>query len=535
MLTECPLPSVLTAALSALLGVLTLLHLRRLWLQTRRITLQHYAPGPPPKSWLAGNHADVPEHKAWYAYTEWGKKYGMYRLLSLVFDADLAIGDVIHIRIYGRHYLILNSVVAATDLLEKRARIYSDRPPSLMLDIKGWLFATGFKPYGDSWRRHRRLLQQAFKLDSLVAYRPIQTRKVNDMLYGILTAPKEFTSFYKSVSAAIVMSVMYDYDLAPQNDRYVSHAEKAMAALSDPAFSSLVDIIPGFRYLPAWFPGASFRQEAAKIRAETDAMLEIAEQFVKKKMAEGHDLPCLMTDLMKYCKSQEDYDILKEAAATGYVAGADTTSSALGTFFYAMAAHPHVQKKAQEEIDLVVGSHRLPHWDDRPFMPYVEAVFREVIRWRAITPFGISHCTTDDDVYRGYYIPKGTIVVPNIWGMTRDEQTYKNPEVFEPERFLTEDGQLNNDNVGYTFGFGRRICVGRHLASSTFWYAMANVLATLDIAKKKDAMGNDLPLEVEYSFALVSHPLPFDCSVKPRSQHVAQTILDNQRAAAEML
>lgn len=72
-----------------------------------------------------------------------------------------------------------------------------------------------------------------------------------------------------------------------------------------------------------------------------------------------------------------------------------------------MTIHPDVQRKAQQELDTVIGSNRLPTYDDWESMPYIEAVLREVLRWRPVTPLGVAHATTDDDVFKGYLIPKG--------------------------------------------------------------------------------------------------------------------------------
>ena len=83
------------------------------------------------------------------------------------------------------------------------------------------------------------------------------------------------------------------------------------------------------------------------------------------------------------------------------------TSSAIKTFFYSLALHPEIQKKAQEEIDRVVGNQRLPDFHDRESMPYTEAIYREVMRIRPVFPSGVPHASTEDDVYNGYFIPKG--------------------------------------------------------------------------------------------------------------------------------
>ena len=72
-----------------------------------------------------------------------------------------------------------------------------------------------------------------------------------------------------------------------------------------------------------------------------------------------------------------------------------------------MATHPEVQKKAQTEIDLVIGSDRLPEFEDRPSLPYLEAIYREVMRWNQSLPLAAPHALTEDDYYKGYFIPKG--------------------------------------------------------------------------------------------------------------------------------
>lgn len=72
-----------------------------------------------------------------------------------------------------------------------------------------------------------------------------------------------------------------------------------------------------------------------------------------------------------------------------------------------MACYPLAQLKAQQEIDNLTGGQRLPNYDDRPSLPYVEALFREVMRWRPVLPLGVPHAASDDDIYNGYYIPKG--------------------------------------------------------------------------------------------------------------------------------
>ncbi|KAF7374580.1 hypothetical protein MSAN_00342600 [Mycena sanguinolenta] len=169
-----------------------------------------------------------------------------------------------------------------------------------------------------------------------------------------------------------------------------------------------------------------------------------------------------------------------------------------------MALYPDIQKKAQTEIDTLIGTDRLPKFEDRLSLLFIEALYRELMRWKPVSPLGLFHASTADDVYDGYFIPKGTTVISNIWAMTR-ESIYPEPERFNPDRFLTADGKLNDDETVLTFGFGRRICVGRHIADATLWITLVSVLATFNIAKAKDATGNVIEIDPNFhSDGLVS-------------------------------
>ncbi|EGN99175.1 hypothetical protein SERLA73DRAFT_182045, partial [Serpula lacrymans var. lacrymans S7.3] len=150
-----------------------------------------------------------------------------------------------------------------------------------------------------------------------------------------------------------------------------------------------------------------------------------------------------------------------------------------------MIQNPQVQAKAQSEIDTMVGHNRLPSFDDRPSLPYIDAVLRETLRWHPVAPLGIAHAVSNDDIYEGYHLPKGATVIANAWAMSHDESIYFNPFSFEPDRFLSE-GRLTDDNASYVFGFGRRICVGRHAADASVWSAIVSFLAVFTIKKAID-------------------------------------------------
>ncbi|KAI0085385.1 cytochrome P450 [Irpex rosettiformis] len=86
-------------------------------------------------------------------------------------------------------------------------------------------------------------------------------------------------------------------------------------------------------------------------------------------------------------------------------------------------------------MDRVVGTDRLPTWEDRESLEYLECVFREVLRCTSPAPLGIPHATAKEDIYKGYLIPKGSMVIVNIWGMLHNSDIYPDPDKFVPERY----------------------------------------------------------------------------------------------------
>ncbi|KAF7346382.1 O-methylsterigmatocystin oxidoreductase [Mycena sanguinolenta] len=465
-----------------------------------------FPPGPTPYP-LIGNLRDLPTTLSWLTYVKWGRQYG---------------SDVVHASALGQHIVVVNSIKAAVELFEKRSHIHSDRPVITMIELIGWESNVAFMPVGDRWRKHRRMLQQHFRRDMSQNYHTIQMKKIHQLLQGLLSSPEDFREHIKTLAAAVIMATLYGYEVRPSNDPFVALSENAVNKLSESVFpgATAVNTFPILRYLPSWMPGAGFQRFAAESRQLTNEMREVPFDFVKRNMRDGVDSKSVVARLLaaNQARGRDDEIAIQQVAAVAYGAGADTTVSALASFFLAMALYPDVQRKAQTEIDTVVGIHQLPEFKDRPSLPYVEALYREVMRWKPVLPLGLAHASSADDIYNGYFIPKGTTLFGNIWAMTRDESIYPDPERFNPDRFFTTDGKLNDDDTILAFGFGRRICVGRHTADASVWATIVSVLSTFNIAKARDATGKEIDIDPSYSDGMISHPEPFICSITPRSE-----------------
>ncbi|KAG1800168.1 cytochrome P450 [Suillus subaureus] len=466
------------------------------------------APYPPgPRGWpLIDNILDMPRIKPWLTFTEWGQKYG----------------DITHIEVLGRHMFVLNSSKTALEMMDSKSTLYSDRPVVPMAgELVGWKDSMAFLPYGDSFRQQRKNLHRVIGSRAAVnVYNVVEEVETRRFLKRVLAKPDQLQEHVRHTAGAIILRISHGYEVKENNDPFVDLANCVLANVSQATAPGafMVDILPFLAKVPAWFPGASFKRISRKWRETLEEMVSAPHKSVKDRMADGAAPMSFTSNLLegRDMSAEEDHAV-KWSAFSLYSGGSDTTVSAIYSLFLAMTLFPDVQKKAQAEIDAVVGPDRLPTFTDRDSLPYTDALVKEVLRWSVITPTGFLHCVTEDDIHDGYYIPKGSFVMPNIWFMLNDSRTYANPSQFNPERFLAKDGKdPETEPRTMCFGFGRRICPGIHLAEASIWISTVMSLAVFDISKVVEN-GIEITPNVEPSPGTISHPKPFKCSIKPRS------------------
>ncbi|TFK47616.1 cytochrome P450 [Heliocybe sulcata] len=486
-----------------------------------------YPPGPKPVP-LIGNFLDVPKVEPWKTYAAWGREYG----------------EIVHFTAFGAHYYVLNSVRVVTDLLEKRASRYSDKPAAPMLKLMDWLWALSLMPYGERWRLYRREFHQQFKAEKNRDYLPIISRGANGLLCNLLAAPEKYSTHMRHFAGRSIMSIVYGYDVAPEHDHFVDIAETALEMLVDSSLpgAAIVNFLLFLQYLPTWLPGMGFKRYAQRCQKLNLQMRNEPFEYVKKRLNAGDSTACVTAQLLERFSTprpgafEDGEETVKNVAAMAYGAAADTSVSAMLTSLLAMVLYPEAKAKAQAEIDRVIGSGRLPTFEDRGSLPYVEAFVREVLRWHPVTPLSVAHTVTDDDIYEGYFIPKGAFLLSAAYGIRRellqDEVVYgAEPGRFKPERFLKPDGTISALYPNSAFGAGRRICAGRHTADATLWIQTALTLAAFNVAKAKDEAGREIDVSDRYTDGLISHPLPFACSIAPRSPQ-AESLIREARDSA---
>ncbi|KAF9456703.1 cytochrome P450 1A2 [Collybia nuda] len=379
----------------------------------------------------------------------------------------------------------------------------------------------GFKPFE---KRHRRMIQQYLAPHKCIEYQPIQTREMRVLLRNLLANGDTRDDHIRRFSTAIIIRIAFGHQITSDDDPYVKFAERVGYAISNCGTpgNTPVDFLPFLQYLPSWFPGTHYAFLARRFRVFIDALHNFPVEQVSSQLAKGQAKPSFLAT----CLDSLDHDgpdsaieieDIKAAAGGMYSAGVDTSWATLSIFFLAMTLYPEYQARARKEIDMIVGPNRLPAFEDRPLLPYVECILQETLRWNPTTPLGVPHLSVQDDVYNDMLIPKGSIMIANTRAMTLDETLYSDPVKFNPARFLPKpEGNDEPHPIG-PFGFGRTICPGRHLASASLWIAMASVLATLDISKALDADEKEITPTVAFTSGITSHPYPFRCAIRPRN------------------
>ncbi|KAF8653668.1 hypothetical protein AX16_003819 [Volvariella volvacea WC 439] len=484
-----------------------------------------YPPGPR-KLPIVGNLLDMPKEQPWLKFAKWGEKWG----------------PILSVSVFGQRMIIINSSKTAIDMLDKRGAKYSDRPSVPMCDLIGWQNTLVLLQYNERFKIFRKLFHRAIGSSAAInEFSKVEEAETHKFLQRLYANQDDLAAQIRKTAGSVILRISHGYRVQEKDDPIVALADVATdqfsTAVAPEAF--LVNLIPPLRRLPDWFPGAGFKKTARSWAKTLTEFVDIPHNFVKDQMARGIAEPSIVSKLLesKDITDEEESDI-KWSAGSLYGAGADTTVGTIHAFFKAMALFPEVQKNAQAEIDAVIGTERLPSLEDRDRLPYLNALALEMMRWHNVAPTGIPHRVMEDDIYEGYYIPKGSLVITNIWKMAHDPTVYHNPTSFEPERFLRLDGQEPEpDPRAFCFGFGRRICPGntghiipptpnidtnyhpsgRLLADTSIFLTCAMTLAAFTTSKYTDKNEEVLEPDTEQLTGTISYPSPFKVSIKPRS------------------
>ncbi|OAA36481.1 Cytochrome P450 [Metarhizium rileyi] len=475
---------------------------------------------PGPKSLpIVGNITDLPK-KGQPEFQYWLKYKDLY-------------GPISSTTVLGRTFIILHDLQDVQHLLQKESAKSSDRPfTEFAFNLCG-LDDFMARRYDPDFRHRRKLVHQQLGTPKLVErFDDIQEAESRQFLFRVLNEPNGTIEHLKHSMGSLILKMTYGYAVEPNSaDPLIELIERMADNLVKATIPWLVDFIPALKYLPDGLPGTAFKKTARRFEKVNQAVVDVPYRFVRRQMAAGDHRPSYVSQLVQECSNGEpdssrlsdlDETAIKRTAAAMYVGGSETTVTALTSFVLAMTMFPEVQRKAQDEIDSLVGNERLPSLADRARLPYIEALVKEVFRWSPIAPLAIPHATSEDMEYRGYYIPKGAVLVPMTWWFLKNPDVHHEPDLFNPDRFL--EPRNEPDPRTTIFGYGRRVCPGRYFSETNVFIIVAQLLAAFNIRKATGENGVEIQPTLEVLPGLISHVKEFPFRVEVRSAKHAELV-----------
>ncbi|XP_007258757.3 cytochrome P450 1B1 [Astyanax mexicanus] len=448
-------------------------------------------------------------------------------------------GDVFQVWLGSRRVVVLNGEAIRGALVHK-AVDFAGRP-----DFASFRFVSGgrsmaFGDYGESWKAHRKLAQsttRAFSVGDMNTRRAFESHVRNEVqeLIGLFLRETQRLGqfrphYYLVVSTANIMSAVcfgkrYAYDDAEfrqvvgRNDKF----SKTVGA------GSMVDVMPWLQDFPN--PIKTLFLQFKELNLEFFDFIQAKVTEHRKTMEDSfvRDMTDAFIIALERGSASRTLSQDYVSSTIGDIFGAsqDTLSTAVQWIVLMLVRYPNIQKRLQEEVDKKVDRNCLPTIEDQKHVPYVMAFIYEVMRFTSFIPVTIPHATTTDTSINGYPIPKGTVIFINQWSLNHDPSNWDEPEVFNPQRFLDENGELNKDltsNV-LVFSLGKRRCIGEELSKMQLFLFTTLLVHQCNFTAEKTP-----PLDGQYGLTL--KPNPYNISVTLRDGVELQCVQNNNDKTA---
>ncbi|XP_064638988.1 cytochrome P450 2C15-like [Lineus longissimus] len=431
--------------------------------------------------------------------------------------------DVITVKLGPHLGVFLNSYASIKAALSSED--FTDRPDSiffLVCEKQGVASSDG-----NVWKEHRRLMLSVLRdmgMGKMAAEEKIreevrqligEIRKLGCKRFDIGPLLNIATA---NVISATIVGQRYDYH-DPEFLHYVTRFKENLTLLPN---DTILAMYPSLRHLP----GNLFN--FGTIKRNIRSVFKFLEKHIKEHK-ERFDPGNISDFLDAYLVEKERQDRnnpkntfsdeqLKVVLADLFVAGSETSATTLQSAILFMIAHPEIQRKVQSEIDDFIGKDQIPTMHDRRNLPYAEATVLETYRFSSLAGLGLPHSNQSRDVvFQNFTIPKGTMVIPNIWAIHRDPEVWKYPDVFDPRNFLGDDGSVVHKPELMPFAIGRRQCPGEGLAKMEVFIFFVTLLQKFTFSNPE---GDTIP-SLDGVFTTTNAPHPFKICVNPRSDDEA--------------
>ncbi|XP_041480306.1 cytochrome P450 2J4-like [Lytechinus variegatus] len=434
--------------------------------------------------------------------SSWAKKYG----------------EIVSFYVGTKPFVILNSYPIIVEAF--RHPDLQGRPQSRMReevvgpDCKGVVFASGLV-----WKEQRKFVHSVFRSlgvgkksyeDTVLAEMTQLCTNIEEKRGSPFGPSIFFMQAISNIICSVVLGTQYKYDdadfqqiLQILNDNIRQSGAGGtlfflpLPGISKIPFGKVKTMVDNFKTFQAFITSQIESHEA---NFDPCNPRDFVDQYLIK-MSEIEDTNSPFTKMN-----------LNSCIADLFIAGSETTATTLSWCILFMMAYPEVQSRVQEELDHVIGRERLPRLNDQGNLPYTCAVLMEIQRKGVIAPLGVPHLASADTAIGGYTIPKGATVVSNIFEVLNNEDLWRNPDAFEPRRFLNQKGEVVKRDELIFFSTGRRVCLGEQLARMETFLGFTSLLQRFTFKKPDSSPA----LSFDGVVGVTRNPQPYLTSATPR-------------------
>ncbi|KAH7341797.1 cytochrome P450 [Rhizoctonia solani] len=420
------------------------------------------------------------------------------------------------------------------ELLDKRGSIYSNRPSEPAQEITGGGDNVLFQTNTEKWKSARKQIVRHYPRSSDPEQVRLQESESVQLLHDFLHEPEQSMQHSMRYTTSIITCLNYGVRCATYKDPIVHDMETIMTFIPRPP----IDHFPLLRYLPDFMTG-NWRLKAEHVKGLMRKVYGGLAEIGWERGSNG-----MNTDNLAYkLRLNESVTRLTrnhQAQICGIVleGGSDIVAGVISTVILALLVDPKSQDRARQEIDSIYDEDTLPKWDDEQRMPFVRAIVRETLRWRPPLPTCVPHRLEEDDTYEGYFMPKDSRVICNIWAIHNNPERYDDPQMFRPERFLghklsmansmTQSDPFERDH--FTFGAGRRSCPGVQLAEQGIFIAISRLLWAFEFSVPSGTVVNT---DQSAFYGAIRRPKKYPVTITPRSGRRVDTIEREMASATE--
>lgn len=427
-------------------------------------------------------------------------------------------GNIFSLRLGSLNTVVVNTYSMVKKVLNDQGNSFMYRPSNDITEriskCQGLTFNNGY-----SWKQHRRFTLSTLKFFG-VGKRSLELIIMEEYKFlhqSIMdTNGLPFNPHYiiNNGVSNIICSMVFGRRFEYTDQRFLNMLSLISKALKlqtsvfiqlYAAFPRLMDLLPG----PHKELFSCFHQVRAFIKEEVDKHRADWDPSSPRDF-----IDCYLTEIEK---KKDDLEAgfhdegLQYAVLDLFVAGTETTSTTLLWAFVYMMKYPEIQEKVQAEIDKVVGRYRRPSMDDRPCMPYTDAVIHEIQRMGNVVPLSVPRMTNEDTILEGYFIPKGTQIIPNLTSVLFDQTKWKTQHSFDPQNFLNAQGKFEKPEAFIPFSLGKRSCPGESLARMELFLFFTSFLQSFSLSAPDETQTS-----LDFKFGMTLSPKPFKICFTPR-------------------